>query len=115
MLASLGYRGGLKAVERNLGLRRDPAIQGVDGFEAVQLWRRYRQGDRAALRKLMLYNLTDVVNLVELVRIAVTHKARQAAFPGNMQVGGSSARAKPDAESVRAWIARRWRMLNGQC
>jgi hypothetical protein len=70
-LASLGYRGGLKAVERSLGLRRDPAIQGVDGFEAVRLWHRYRRGDRTALMKLALYNLTDVVNLAELVDIAV--------------------------------------------
>ena len=45
-LASLGYRGGLKAVERNLGVSRDPEIQGVDGFEAVRLWYRYQRGDR---------------------------------------------------------------------
>ena len=31
-LASLGYRGGLKVVEQTLGLRRDPAIQGMDGL-----------------------------------------------------------------------------------
>jgi len=66
VLASLGYRDGLKMVERSLGLKRDPAIQGVDGFEAVRLWHRFRRGDRGALEKLVLYNLTDVVNLVEL-------------------------------------------------
>ena len=58
VLRSLGYRGGLKAIERNLGLTRDAAIQGVDGFEAVRLWHRYRRGDRAALMKLALYNLS---------------------------------------------------------
>src|SRR4051794_3464622 len=41
VLASLGYKGGLKAVEGRLGLRRDPSIQDVDGFEAVRLWHRY--------------------------------------------------------------------------
>jgi uncharacterized protein len=51
-LASLGYRGGLKAVERTLGLRRGRLIQEVDGFEAVCLWHCYRRGDRQALRKL---------------------------------------------------------------
>ena len=35
VLRSLGYRGGLKAIERDLGLSRDATIQGVDGFEAV--------------------------------------------------------------------------------
>jgi uncharacterized protein YprB with RNaseH-like and TPR domain len=69
-----GYRGGLKAVERNLGLTRDAAIQGVDGFEAVRLWHCYRRGERAALEKLILCNLTDVVNLVELVETAVRLK-----------------------------------------
>jgi uncharacterized protein len=82
VLASLGYRGGLKVVESGLGLVRDSAIEGVDGFEAVRLWHRYRQGDRAALEKLILYNLTDVVNLVELVETAVVLKIRRMNFPG---------------------------------
>ena len=80
-LASLGYRGGLKAVERSLGLRRDPAIQGVDGFEAVYLWHRHRRGDRQALRKLLLYNLTDVVNMVELVETTVQAQAAAVGLP----------------------------------
>ena len=80
VLASLGYRGGLKAMEQSLGLRRDPAIQGVDGFEAVRLWHRWRRGDRAALRKLALYNLTDVVNLVELVETTVRLKLCKQRF-----------------------------------
>jgi uncharacterized protein YprB with RNaseH-like and TPR domain len=71
-LASLGYRGGLKVVEQSMGLRRDPAIQGVDGFEAIRLWHCYWRGDRQALRKLILYNLTDVVNMVGLVETTVS-------------------------------------------
>ena len=47
VLASLGYKGGLKAVESRLGLHRDATIQGVDGFEAVRLWHRYRRGDKS--------------------------------------------------------------------
>ncbi len=82
VLRSLGYRGGLKAIERNLGIARDAAIQGVDGFEAVGLWHRYRRGDRASLVKLALYNLTGVVNMVELVQIAVRLKHERLALPG---------------------------------
>lgn len=105
VLASLGYRGGLKAVERTLGLTRDVAIQGIDGFEAVQLWHRYRHGDRAALMKLALYNLTDVVNLVELVEIAVSHKIRQTAFPNTGVLREPGARLKLDAEYLCTWLA----------
>ena len=47
VLASLGHRGGLKAIERRLGLARDASIEGVDGFEAVWLWRCAERGDRA--------------------------------------------------------------------
>ena len=103
-LASLGYRGGLKAIERSLGLTRDAAIQGVDGFEAVHLWNRYRQGDRQALRKLVLYNLTDVVNMVELVEATVRLKLPQLTFPGECGIRESSAACRFDAETLSPWI-----------
>lgn len=100
---ALGYRGGLKEVERNLGLHRDPAIQGVDGFEAVRLWNRYRRGDRAALMKLALYNLTDVVNLVELIDIAVARKLCSGAFPASLPLGPVCTRTR-DSEHVGNWV-----------
>lgn len=103
---ALGYRGGLKEVERNLGVHRDSAIQGVDGFEAVRLWNRYRRGDRAALMKLALYNLTDVVNLVELMDIAVRYKLRQGAFPTQALTADSTCVRTVEAECVGSWIAR---------
>jgi uncharacterized protein YprB with RNaseH-like and TPR domain len=54
--------GGLKAVERSLGIER--RIKEVDGFEAVQLWWRYiHYGDLIALQKLLDYNKEDVINL----------------------------------------------------
>jgi uncharacterized protein len=105
VLASLGYRGGLKAVERELGLRRDPLIQGVDGFEAVRLWHRYRCGDRAALEKLILYNLTDVVNLVELAETAVRLKYRRVAFPGTVPDQPPRATPSLDREAVVSHLA----------
>jgi hypothetical protein len=105
VLRSLGYRGGLKAIERNLGLTRDAAIQGVDGFEAVRLWHSYRRGNRAALLKLALYNLTDVVNLVELVQIAVRLQHQGLAFPGDLSSGEAPVNLKYDPEYLVAWIA----------
>ena len=54
--------GGLKAVERCLGIERQ--LKDVNGYEAVKLWWRYVQyGDQIALRKLLDYNREDVVNL----------------------------------------------------
>jgi uncharacterized protein len=102
---ALGYRGGLKEVERSLGVQRDNAIQGVDGFEAVRLWNRYRRGDRAALMKLVFYNLTDVVNLVELMDIAVTRKLCSGAFPATVLTAESACKRTLDSEYVAGWIA----------
>jgi len=105
VLASLGYKGGLKAVENALGLRRDPAIQGVDGFEAVRLWYLYRRGDKSALEKLILYNLTDVANLVELVETGVELKRRQLAFPGQAPLRDPCPASKRDSGYLASWAA----------
>ena len=62
-LRRLGYRGGLKSVEAQLGIGREGILRQVDGFMAVILWREYKRGNRAALDTLIRYNLEDVVNL----------------------------------------------------
>ncbi len=62
-LKELGYSGGLKRIEKELGIQRDDDLQEVDGFEAVRLWRRYKRGDLQALELLKKYNIADVENL----------------------------------------------------
>jgi hypothetical protein len=66
-LKRLGYRGGLKAIEKAFGLSRDSAIDGIDGYEAVLLWRAYQWGDESALDRLILYNTADIVHLKPLM------------------------------------------------
>jgi len=65
-LARLGYRGGLKGIEQQLGLQRDPRIAGLDGYDAVLLWRAHLGGDEEALSRLIAYNLADVIDLEPL-------------------------------------------------
>lgn len=58
-------RGGLKAVERQLGITRQ--LTEVNGLVAVRLWWRYvNDYDEAALSTLLAYNKEDVVNLQAL-------------------------------------------------
>jgi len=58
-------RGGFKAVERQLGIRR--RLTEVNGYEAVRLWWRYINSyDRRALAVLLEYNREDVINLKAL-------------------------------------------------
>lgn len=62
----LGLTGGLKSIERTLGIDRDrPDISGRD---AVRLWHRYaRRGDEGALETLVDYNREDTANLETLM------------------------------------------------
>lgn len=66
-LRRLGYKGGLKAIEKSFGLSRASAIDGMDGYEAVLLWRAYQWGDESALNRLILYNTADIVHLKPLM------------------------------------------------
>ncbi len=63
----LGYRGGLKAIERRMGIERIHALQGFTGEDAVRQWNRWRhQRDGNARRLLLAYNEADCVNLQPL-------------------------------------------------
>jgi uncharacterized protein len=67
-LQRLGYRGGLKRIERQWGIIREDGVAGLTGFDAVLLWERYRRGDATALERLLAYNRADVVNLEVLLK-----------------------------------------------
>jgi len=57
--------GGLKAVERRLGIPR--RLKDIDGLDAVRLWNKYeKHSDHRALRVLLDYNKEDVLNLKAL-------------------------------------------------
>lgn len=64
----LGLTGGLKAIERTVGIDRDrPDLSGRD---AVRLWRRYeRHHDERALETLLGYNREDIVHLEALTDV----------------------------------------------
>ncbi|MET0515900.1 MAG: ribonuclease H-like domain-containing protein [Nitrospiraceae bacterium] len=62
----LGLRGGLKHIERELNIARDPDLLHFDGWNAVRLWARWMAGDTAALDLLIRYNTADTRNLEEL-------------------------------------------------
>ncbi len=69
-LRKIGLSGGLKHIEKKVGISRGDDLEGVDGYEAVKLWHRYERGDEAALDKLIRYNIEDVVNLKTLMEKA---------------------------------------------
>jgi len=63
----LDLTGGLKEIERTVGIDRDrPDLSGRD---AVRLWHEYERGDEQALETLVSYNRDDTANLQRLLDI----------------------------------------------
>ncbi|HRK22272.1 MAG TPA: ribonuclease H-like domain-containing protein [Fimbriimonadaceae bacterium] len=69
-LRKVGLHGGLKKIEKHLGIDRSEETDGLNGLDAVKLWRAYQRGSDAALERLVAYNREDVVNLERLAEIA---------------------------------------------
>lgn len=65
-LSKLGHNGGLKQIERKLGIIRPNHLREVDGYEAVRLWSEHRRGKAGALDRLIEYCRHDVVNMKPL-------------------------------------------------
>jgi len=65
----LGFKGGLKKLELELGIERDESVQGLDGYDAVKLWDHANRGSQGALETLVRYNREDTVNLMHIASI----------------------------------------------
>jgi len=80
MLKRLGYTGGLKKIEKTLGIERESDLSELTGRDAVKLWHRYkRHNDKKALDKLVRYNIEDIENLKILMEMSYK-KLKQKEF-----------------------------------
>jgi len=77
MLRKLGYRGGLKSIEAQMGIRRSNSTSGLSGWDAVRLWQEYRHGRESSLETLLAYNAEDVRNMSELLSEGYKKRARR--------------------------------------
>jgi predicted nuclease with RNAse H fold len=73
----LGYRGGLKSIEREFGICRDESVKDLGGYDATVLWSRHLRGDGAALQQLITYNREDVVHLKAIMEMSYDRLAKQ--------------------------------------
>lgn len=80
LLRRLGYKGGLKSIEKQLGIARDDLVEGLSGLDAVRLWWRWKRGDENALQTLLDYNREDVVNMIRLLSFASGKMRVQCGF-----------------------------------
>lgn len=80
-LRRIGLSGGLKYIEREIGIERCSEVKDFNGFDAVKLWYRYERGDDDALRLLIKYNTEDIKNLKVLME-SVYNRLRELYFGG---------------------------------
>lgn len=83
LMKGLGYRGGLKKIEKSFDLKRSPEIDGLSGYDAVKLWQAYLNGHDLALARLLDYNAADIINLQPLMEFAfrsLKEKTFESAF-----------------------------------
>ena len=86
VLSSLGYKGGLKKCEVQLGIDRGD-LSGVDGYFAVLLWADYiRNKNEKALETLLAYNIEDVVNLETLMVMAYNMNIKNTPFYHELEI-----------------------------
>ena len=63
---ALGISGGLKDIEKQMGIGRGGDIAGMRGGEAIALWGAWKNGDAAAYKKITTYCKADCANLWDL-------------------------------------------------
>ncbi|MCE5195448.1 MAG: ribonuclease H-like domain-containing protein [Nitrospiraceae bacterium] len=60
----IGFTGGFKKLEEELGVKRDESVKGMNGYDAVRIWEYYiRTANKEHLDLLKIYNKEDTVNL----------------------------------------------------
>jgi uncharacterized protein YprB with RNaseH-like and TPR domain len=71
--ARVGLTGGLKEIEKKLGIKRNPIIEKFYGGDPLCLWRMHRAtGDEYYLRLLVEYNEEDVINLKKIAEYCIS-------------------------------------------
>jgi uncharacterized protein len=80
-LKRLGFSGGLKKIEGAAGIARGDATRGLDGWDAVRLWREHERGSAEALDVLLEYNREDTRNLQPLLRLVYERLTATSGFP----------------------------------
>ena len=72
LASKLNLKGGLKSIERQLGIQRGKIIEDFNGGDALTLWRMHKAtGDDYYLKLLVEYNEFDITNLKKVAEICI--------------------------------------------
>ncbi len=107
-LQRLGYIGGLKPIQEQLGFRRDGDLNRMDGRCAIWLWEEYNRGNKKALNTLLRYNLEDAVVLQGVAEAVYNESVRKLPVSVNELVPAKKVKVDVpyDEELVRKLVKR---------
>jgi uncharacterized protein YprB with RNaseH-like and TPR domain len=104
----IGLQGGLKQIERGLGLDRSSAIDGVGGMDAVLLWRAWLETrDPSVLQLLIEYNLYDAINLRSLLHRVLDGLLDQSGFSSEEEPRFTDPETEDGSQMVRTVLESR--------
>lgn len=81
----VGFSGGQKAIEKEIGFGRQSDIDGMLGEAAPILWHKYRRGDLDAMRRLIEYNHADIEGMKWILDISTKLYLQKEKIPKKIQ------------------------------
>lgn len=94
-----GFKGGLKKVQTLFPEIPSRASAGMDGMDAVRLWRRHQRGEAGALESLLHYNAEDTIVLEALLVIAFNLELKRLPELGLSPFSPLAARPYPELKT----------------
>ncbi len=80
----LGLKGGLKAIEAEIGCYRPASLDGLTGWDAVRLWEEWQHGQTASRDLLIQYNEADCKNLEPLADLIYNRMVQRLGLPASI-------------------------------
>jgi hypothetical protein len=74
-------KGGLKAIETEVGCYRPTSLEGLTGWDAVRLWEEWQLGQSASGDLLIQYNEADCKNLEPLADLIYNRLVQRLGLP----------------------------------
>lgn len=82
----IGLVGGLKSIEKQLGIKREEEVEGISGEDAAILWELFKTTRNPEHLKLLVkYNEEDIINLKPLADYAVRELWRRTFYHSRAQ------------------------------
>jgi uncharacterized protein YprB with RNaseH-like and TPR domain/predicted nuclease with RNAse H fold/dephospho-CoA kinase len=82
----VGFSGGQKLIEQEIGIQRESGLEDLDGEAAPVLWHKYKRGELHALKLLISYNHADVEGLKYIFDATIKRLIQKCDIPSTIPI-----------------------------